>query len=108
MSVETSKRTAGHPASAPRTPLPGAGDSGIPPAGHDGHGIWACLRRQPVRMVQGRPVGGYTGWYEVICPDCGDHPRVGYDDAGPRLQRVRGPYTLNEGLAAYEQHIGAS
>lgn len=111
MSVKTGAGTAGQPASAPRnahTPQPSVGDTRIPPAGHYGHGIWACLRCQPIRMVRGRPEGGYTDRYEIICPDCGDHPRLGYTEAGPRLQHVRGPYTLNEGLAAYERHIGAS
>ncbi len=106
MSVETGAGTADAPRNA-HTPEPNASHAGIPPAGRYGHGIWACLRRQPVRMVRGRPQGGYTDRYEVICPDCGDHPRVGYTEAEPRLQRVRGPYTLNEGLTAYERHIGA-
>ena len=30
------------------------------------------LRRQPVRLVAGRPEGGYTDAYELICCDCGD------------------------------------
>jgi hypothetical protein len=111
MSVETGTGTAGQTASAPRnahTPQPNGGAPRIPPPGHDGHGIWACLRGQPSRIVQGRPEGGYTDRYEVICPDCGDHPRLAYADAGPRLQHVRGPYTLNEGVSAYERHIGAN
>jgi hypothetical protein len=111
MGAQTVAGTVGQPASAPRnphTPQPSVGDTKTLSAGHDGHGIWAFLRRQPIRMVRGRPEGGYTDVYEIICPDCGDHPRVGYTEAGPRLQHVRGPYTLSEGLAAYERHIGAN
>jgi hypothetical protein len=111
MSVVTGTGAADQPASASdnaHRPSPNDGDTAIPPVGHHGHGVWACLRRQPSRMVQGRAKGGYTDRFEVICPDCGDHPRLGYTEVGPELQRLRGPYPLNEGLAAYERHIGAS
>lgn len=110
MSIVTNTETADQSASAPRdahSPRPTAGERTIPPAGHDGHGVWACLRRQPIKMMRGRAEGGCTNRFEIICPDCGDHPRLEYAEVGPRLQRLRGPYTLNEGLAAYERHIGA-
>ena len=33
---------------------------------------WALvLHRQPARMMEGRPEGGYTDMFEVICPGCG-------------------------------------
>ena len=38
----------------------GHGASGIPAAGQPGHGRTASLRRQPVRIVEGRMRGGYT------------------------------------------------
>jgi hypothetical protein len=47
-----------------------------------------------------------TGAYEVICRDCGDHPYLNYSEISPRLQRIRGPYTLEAGLAAYAEHLG--
>ena len=36
------------------------------------------LRRQPVRIVDGQPESGYASMYEIICCDCGDHPRLDY------------------------------
>ena len=62
------------------------------------------LRRQPVRLVEGRPDGGYTDVYELICCGCGDDPDLDYDDVSPRLQRIRGPYQFPAGIAAYGQH----
>jgi hypothetical protein len=37
-------------------------------------GWTVVLRRQPVRIIEGRPEGGYTDVFELICCDCGDHP----------------------------------
>lgn len=111
MSVATGSGTTDQPASTPRnahSPQLDVGDRKIPPAGHLGHGVWASLRRQPIQMVRGRAEGGYTGRFEVICPDCGDHPRMEYGEVIPRLQKLRGPYSLKDGLAAYERHIGVS
>lgn len=71
------------------------------------HGWTVVLRRQPSRIVQGRPEGGYTNLYELICCDCGDHPGVDYQEAPPRLQLVRGPYPVAAGVAAYKQHVRA-
>src|SRR5271170_6394210 len=42
-----------------------------------GDGWTVVLRRQPARMVEGRPEGGYTDAGEIICCDCGDHPDLG-------------------------------
>jgi hypothetical protein len=77
-----------------------------PLAGRPGHGSTAVLRRQPVRIVDGRFEGGYTDGYEIICPDCGDHPNLDYSRVSWRLQWLRGPYTLEAGLAAYHIHLG--
>ena len=100
---------------APRTASP-AGDPRrragfadaplIPPAGQPGHGKVAILRRQSARVVEGRAEGGYTGVFELICCDCGDHPYLDYCEVSPRLQRLRGPRTLEAGLAAFEKHLG--
>ena len=49
---------------------------------------------------------GCNGVYELICPNCGDHPDLDYLEVAPRLQRLRGPRTLEEGLAAYHKHLG--
>jgi hypothetical protein len=50
--------------------------------------------------------GGYADAFELICGQCGDHPYLDYSDIPPWLQQIRGPYTLEAGLAAYENHIG--
>ena len=69
-----------------------------------GDGWTAVLRRRPARMVEGRPEGGYTDLFEIVCCDCGDHPYLDYSEVSPELQRVRGPYPIADGIAAYEQH----
>lgn len=78
------------------------------PAGQPGHGGTAVLRSQPVLMVDGRVEGRHTGAFELICCECGDNPYLDYSQISPRLQQIRGPYTIAEGLAAYEQHLGLS
>jgi hypothetical protein len=50
--------------------------------------------------------GGYTDEFEVICCDCGDRPYWDYSEIPFQLQRIRGPYALDAGIAAYEQHLG--
>jgi hypothetical protein len=45
--------------------------------------------------------GGDTGAFELICGQCGDHPYLDYSEVPPWLQQIRGPYTLEAGLAAY-------
>jgi hypothetical protein len=47
-----------------------------------------------------------TGVFEVICCACGDHPYLDYADISPRLQRIRGPYPLEAGVAAFAEHVG--
>jgi hypothetical protein len=97
--------------SGPRDPgglSPRGDDQGftaLPFAGQPGHGCTASLRRQPARIVGGR-VEGYTGAFELICYECGDHPYLDYSEVSPRLQRIRGPYTMRAGLAAYDNHLG--
>ena len=75
-------------------------------AGQPGHGMTASIRRQPVRIVEGRMEGGYRDAFEIVCCDCGDHRYLGYSGISPRLQRIRGPYTLAAGVAAYAEHLG--
>jgi hypothetical protein len=85
---------------------PGPGGATLPPAGQPGHGRTAFLRRQPARIADGRPEGGYTGLFELICPGCGDHPYLDYPEIPPRLQWLRGPRTLQAALVAYDKHLG--
>jgi len=61
------------------------------------------LRRQPTRIVDGRPQG-YSDAFEIICCDCGDDPDLDYPHVPPGLQQIRGPYPIAAGIAAYEQH----
>ncbi len=83
--------------------------TGMPPApvDHNGQTARSFLRRQPARIVEGKSGGGYTSVFEVICCDCGDNPYLDYSEVSARLQRLRGPYTLREGLAAYEEHLAS-
>jgi hypothetical protein len=75
------------------------------PAGRPGTDWTAVLRRQPARLIAGHVEGGYTDTFEIICCDCGDDPGLDYREASPELQRIRGPYQLVAGVAAYEQHL---
>jgi hypothetical protein len=77
----------------------------IPP-GQLGHGMMAVLRRQPTRPELGPGESGYTGLFELICSDCGDHPYLDYCEVPARLQWLRGPRALRAALAAYERHLG--
>jgi hypothetical protein len=74
--------------------------------GQPGQDWTLVLRRQPARVVGGRPEGGYTDAYELICCDCGDDPDLDYQQVSPQLQRIRGPYPIAAGVEAYEQHAG--
>ena len=58
------------------------------------HGRTTVLRRQPARIVEGQPEGGYTNAFGIICCDCGDHPDLDYSEVSPGLQRIRGPYLI--------------
>ena len=77
----------------------------LPRAGQPGHGKTASLRRQSAWIVPDR-TSRRTGAFEVICCDCGDHPYLNYSEIPARLQRIRGPYTLDAGLTAYAEHLG--
>ena len=81
-----------------------AQEAGMAIRGPRMYGWTVVLRRQPVRMVEGRAEGGYTDVFELICRDCGDDPGPDYREAPPRLRRVRGPYPIADGIAAHEQH----
>ena len=77
----------------------------LPLPGQPGHGLTTSLRRQSAWVVYDRE-GQRTGLFEIICRDCGDHPYLDYEGIPPRLQRIRGPYSLEAGLEAYAEHVG--
>ena len=77
-----------------------------PLAGQPGHGSTTFLRSQPARTADGRLQRGQTDAYELICPSCGDDPQLDYSEVPMRLQWLRGPRPLEEGLAAYHGHLG--
>ena len=62
------------------------------------------LRRRPARISAGQPACGYTDAFEIICCDCGDHPGLDYREVSAELRRIRGPYTMAAGVAAYVRH----
>jgi len=94
----------GHHARDPQVRMGAEDVATLPVAGRHGHGRTTSLRRQSVWMAEERKAR-YTGAYEVICCDCGDHPYLAYSGISPRLQRIRGPYTLEAGVAAYAEHL---
>jgi hypothetical protein len=68
--------------------------------------VWTLtLRRQRARAGDGKPDGSYADTFEIVCSDCGDDPRQDYQDVPPRLQRLRGPYSIDTGIKEYEAHI---
>jgi hypothetical protein len=77
----------------------------FPLAGQPGHGRTAFVRRQPVRIVDGSVEGGYTNVFEFIRPGYGDNPYVDYSEVPSRLQRLRGPLTLEAALEAYDKRL---
>jgi hypothetical protein len=102
--IVTSIRSPDRPSAIPVSR--GPHDQGLTPlAGQPGHGRTASLRRQPASIVQGRVEGGYTDAFELTCCDCGDHPYLDYSEISPRLQRIRGSYTMRAGIAGYEKHF---
>jgi hypothetical protein len=62
------------------------------------------LRRQLVRLVGDRVEGGWTNEFEIVCCGCGDNPDLDYREISPKLQRIRGPYQMEAGVAALERH----
>jgi hypothetical protein len=72
--------------------------------GQPGPGWTVVLRRRPVRIAEGRPEGGYTEGFEIVCCYCGDDPDLDYREASPELQQIRGPYPIAAGIAAYVKH----
>ena len=71
-----------------------------------GDGWTVVLRRQPARMLEGRPEGGYTDLYEIVCCDCGDHPDLDYSEVSHELQQIRWPYPTADGISANVEHVG--
>lgn len=67
-------------------------------------GWTVVLRRQPTRITDEHPQG-YTGAFELICCECGDNPDLGYRHVPTEIQRIRGPYPIEAGIAAYQQHV---
>jgi hypothetical protein len=97
----------GRHARDPRSTVEAGDVMTVPVAGQLGHGMTASIRRQLVRIVEGRKEGGYGDAFEVVCCDCGDHPCWGYSEISLALQRIRGPYTtMAAALAAYDRHLG--
>ena len=70
--------------------LPTDAGTTLPRAGQPGHGRTAYLRRQPARIVDGRMEGGYTGAFELICGQCGDHPYLDYSQIPRGCSRSAG------------------
>ena len=85
-------------------PRPPRNRAGAMTGGQPGPGWTLVLRRQPIRIVDGQPRGGYADVYELICCYCGDDPDLDYRHVSPELQRIRGPYPIAAGITAYGRH----
>jgi hypothetical protein len=99
---------AGNPRMARWREVPRAGlaeEAGAMTGDQAGLGWTVVLRRQPAQIVDGQPQGGHGSAFELICRDCGDDPGLDYRQVAPELQRIRGPYPVAAGVAAYERHI---
>jgi len=81
-----------------------ADDPGVPAGDQVGLGWTVVLRRQPARITAGVP-DDYTDVFEIICCDCGDSPDLDYRHVSAELQRIRGPYPVAAGVAAYIGHL---
>jgi hypothetical protein len=55
--------------------------------------------------MDGRSEGPCTGAFEIICCRCGDDPDLDYSAVSPKLQVVRGPYPIAEGVRVYQAHL---
>jgi len=78
-------------------------------ARHDGdrrgYGWTMVLRRQSAAASDGGAARGYLDAFELICCECGDDPDRAYPEVSSALQRIRGPYPIAAGIAAYEKHV---
>ncbi len=57
-------------------------------------------------IAGGQRAGRHIGASGLICCECGGNPYLGYSQVSPRLQKIRGPYAIAGGRAAYERHAG--
>jgi len=80
-------------------------ETGMMARDQPGDGWTVVLRRQPARIINGQAEGPYTDTFEIICCQCGDDPALAYPQVPPKLQLIRGPYTITVGIVAYEDHL---
>jgi hypothetical protein len=78
----------------------------MPTRDQPGDGWTVVPRRQPTRLVEGRPEGVCTDAFEIIRCDCADNPDLDYSEVSPELRWARGPYSVAAGIAAYLEHVG--
>jgi hypothetical protein len=57
-------------------------------------------------VAKSRPEGGSTDAFEIICCDYGYQSEPDYSEVPPELRRVRWPYPIADGIAAYMKHVG--
>jgi hypothetical protein len=66
----------------------------------------AVARSQPAGIAGGQLADGHGGAPGLICCECGGNRYLGYSQACPCWQKIRGPCAISEGRAAYGQHPG--
>jgi hypothetical protein len=93
----------------PRDPWLRIGPEGavpLPPPRQPGHGRTASLRRQPVRIVDGRMEGGYTDTFELICPGCEWRgPQVLPDEHSGSASRLHGSREVLDVVLSVRGHL---
>ena len=60
----------------------------------------SCGGYRPASIADGRAEGSHAAEFELICFDCGDNPGLDYFQVSPRLQRIRGPRTMETAWTA--------
>ena len=72
--------------------------------GHEDEPDWImALRRRPASSGDRHPDDA-TSTFEIICRMCGDYPAQDHRQVPAELRRIRGPYTLTAGIAAFLEH----
>jgi anti-anti-sigma factor len=77
-----------------------ANEESVPATEHASDWI-ITLRRTPVGSGNDNP-GNDT--FEIICRICGDDPALDHQEVSAELQRIRGRYTLSNGITAFTRH----
>ena len=74
------------------------------PATEPEHHWTVSLRRKPASPGNSNHGDPGSDTYEIICRICGDDPALDHQQIPAELQKIRGPYTLSDGITAFTRH----